>query len=149
MIPEVIFEWDGTGSVSVLAEHAHVHHNGACVKNRNEVWCNAPRRITVGAHQTDPVDHAAIARDTVVDLGFPFDTGHLIATAQVHATLALLEAQVKANELAERIAAQHRIANILALVGDEDPETVDDNLREFGLDPVAVRADIRAAMGWS
>ncbi len=57
------------------------------------------------------------------------------AQAQVHATLALVE--------------QQRLANILALVGDEDPETVDDNLREFGVDPVAVRADIRAALGWS
>lgn len=58
-----------------------------------------------------------------------------VQLAQVHATLALVE--------------QQRIANILTLVGDEDPETVNDNLIEVGADPVKVRADIVAAMGWS
>lgn len=60
---------------------------------------------------------------------------NIIAIAQVQATLALVE--------------QQRIANILTLVGDEDWETVDADLREFGVDPAKVRADIVAAMGWA
>lgn len=65
------------------------------------------------------------ARDALVVAGI----------AQAHATLALVE--------------QQRIANILTLVGDEDWETVEADLREFGVDPAAVRADIVAALGWS
>ena len=59
----------------------------------------------------------------------------MIGLAQLQATLALVE--------------QQRLANILTLVGDEDWETVDADLRDvFGVDPAAVRADIVAAMGW-
>ena len=60
----------------------------------------------------------------------------MIGLAQLQATLALVE--------------QQRIANILTLVGDEDWETVDADLRDvYGVDPAAVRADIVAALGWS
>src|SRR5690606_16179839 len=30
-----IFEWDGKGSMRTLAEHAHIHTHGECVKNRD------------------------------------------------------------------------------------------------------------------
>lgn len=37
------FEWDGKGSMKTLAEHAHVHRNGECIKNRNGVKCDVPQ----------------------------------------------------------------------------------------------------------
>ncbi|MCT1363926.1 hypothetical protein [Microbacterium sp. p3-SID131] len=94
---------------------------------------------------TERIDHASEAR-AELDIAqrwpsetFAVQTGEhkadVLAAAQVHATLALVE--------------QQRIANILRLVGDEDWETVDADLREFGVDPAAVRADIVAALGWS
>lgn len=85
---------------------------------------------------TERIDHVAEARRIVEAFHAPSPEGaQMIAEAQVHATLALVE--------------QQRIANILTLVGDEDPETVNDNLLEVGADPAAVRADIVAALGWS
>lgn len=94
---------------------------------------------------TERIDHASEAR-VELDIAqrwpsetFAVQTGEhkadVLAAAQVHATLALVE--------------QQRLANILTLVGDEDPETVNDNLIEVGADPVKVRADIVAALGWS
>jgi len=38
-----IFEWDGKGSMRTLAEHAHIHTHGECVKNRDNVPCSAPK----------------------------------------------------------------------------------------------------------
>ena len=52
---------------------------------------------------TERIDHAAIARDTVVTMGFPYEDGLLIAHAQVHATLALVEQQRIANDLSLEI----------------------------------------------
>lgn len=54
------------------------------------------------------IDHAAEARSTLVAIGYPDSNEGCLAVAQVHATLALVEAQREANE-------QTRIANIIAL----------------------------------
>lgn len=42
-VEDVIFEWDGKGSIRTLAEHAHIHVKGECVKNRDEVPCDTPK----------------------------------------------------------------------------------------------------------
>lgn len=53
-------------------------------------------------------DHAAIARDVVVEMGYPFETTDLLRHSQVHATLALVE--------------QQRIANLIALSQATNPD---------------------------
>ncbi|WP_336642830.1 hypothetical protein [Microbacterium sp. MMO-113] len=59
----------------------------------------------------------------------------VVATiSQVYATLALVE--------------QQRIANILTVIGDEEPDTVTEVFLRMGVDQAAVRADIAAALGW-
>lgn len=57
-----------------------------------------------------------------------------VLEAQVHATLALVE--------------QQRIANLMTLIGDEDPDDVNEILAGLGVDPVSVKDQIVAAMGW-
>lgn len=40
---EPIFEWDGKGSIRTLSDHAHIHVKGECVKNRDNIPCDAPK----------------------------------------------------------------------------------------------------------
>lgn len=123
MIPEV-FEWDGHGPMSILAEHAHVHRDGKCVKNRFAVACDVPRASVLGEFSpitAERVNHVAEAKRVMTDgehaVGRARDAAangnHRVADgygakahgcwmqAQVHATLALVE--------------QQRIANVIAL----------------------------------
>lgn len=98
------------------------------------------------------IAHTVIALDIVE--GLPQDeqrdyTYNRLMVAQVHATLALVEAQHAANEIAERAVEQQRVASMLTVIGDEDPETVREVFLRMGVDPVKVRADIAAALGWS
>lgn len=90
---------------------------------------------------TERIDHVAEAnanlaavRDAIRDTGRT-TIDQAIAIAQVQATLALVE--------------QKRIANLMTLLGDEDPDDVNEILAGMGVDPVSVKADIVAAMGWS
>ncbi len=44
--PGLPVDWDEKGEAIFLARHAHVHSkiDGACLKNRDQVECDAPRR---------------------------------------------------------------------------------------------------------
>jgi hypothetical protein len=94
---------------------------------------------------SERIDHASEAR-AELDIAqrwpsetFAVQTGEhkadVLAAAQVHATLALVE--------------QQRIANLMTLIGDGDPDMVNETLAGMGVDPASVKADIAAAMGWS
>lgn len=88
---------------------------------------------------SERIDHAQEAREWVkaaerADLSME-ETSAFAAIGQVHATLALVE--------------QKRIANLMTLLGDEDPDDVNEILAGIGVDPVSVKADIVAVMGWS
>ena len=76
----------------------------------------------------EPIDHAAEALRRVL---LPLDNAALLASAQVHATLALVE--------------QQRIANLIALGKTEERYWVepDDETGETGYYATRVRDDVR------
>lgn len=73
----------------------------------------------MSTERIDPVSKSYTCIDRMADAGVAqlFDDGELAVKAgQVYATLALVEAQQKANEIAERAVDQQRIANVIHLL---------------------------------
>lgn len=160
MIPYV-FEWNGHGPMSILAEHAHVHRDGKCVKNRYAVACDLPRASVLGELSpitTERVNHVAEAKRVMTDgehtVGRARDAAangnHRVADgygakahgcwmqAQVHATLALVEQQRIANLQAERRDLRARAIG-----------RTDDRAMEYRQTASSLDVEIREALGLS